>query len=750
MSTPEQLSTVAIEAQGRDQRKYAVEETSGRPTLFASVALTIAATLGYLKDLLYRGGARKEGDPSGLSSDTDGRKVAGYDDTAVEASAATDDERAPSPQPASAPTASSTGIAISASAYQAPMAVRGPTFFAVEPARVMAGGPQSPLAANDNSASTAGRNVVPANTSGTAPSNSSTAGEEPVAKSKAAPTKSKTDLVTDDKRANHAPSVAGEVRFENLTFGHALVFALSDLLAHASDADGDRLFVTDVTASSGELVQLAPDAWQFTAESGDTTDVVFSYSVSDGTDATAATALLSLVEPVGLPIPADVDGPTYGTQYNDVIVGGNSGHIIFAETGNDLIRVGDGANVIFGGDGDDLIYAGAGDDVIVAGAGNDTVFAGAGNDIVHGGGGDDTVFGEDGNDTLLGDAGNDALFGGNGDDVVYGGDGDDTIDLGSGDDVGTGGSGNDAVLGRDGDDTFLATAGDGDDLYDGGAGNDTYVATAAGSGIIVDLGAGTSSGADTGHDALVGIENVVGTTAADVIVGDAADNSLEGGEGDDIVTGGGGSDAVLGGDGDDIFIAAAATAQSPGMLDDGDDFIDGGGGTDTYDASAATQSVTIDLALGKARGLEIGTDTLVELENAVGGHGDDWIVANDAKNVLTGGQGNDTFVMTLPADTRAEREQWDEITDFSPGDRIDVTGIDADENESGHQEFEFLGLVSEFTRAGQIRYSIERDDDDASEHTIVRFTVHDAAHEDLVLDLHGMLQLTVSDFHGAH
>ncbi|CAM8643230.1 Na-Ca exchanger/integrin-beta4 [Oxalobacteraceae bacterium] len=59
---------------------------------------------------------------------------------------------------------------------------------------------------------------------------------------------------------------------------------------------------------------------------------------------------------------------------------------------------------------------------------NDTLNGGSGNDILLGGGGNDTLDGGSGNDTLNGGAGNDTLIGGAGNDSLDGGTGIDTVD----------------------------------------------------------------------------------------------------------------------------------------------------------------------------------------------------------------------------------------------------------------------------------------------------------------------------------
>jgi hypothetical protein len=54
-----------------------------------------------------------------------------------------------------------------------------------------------------------------------------------------------------------------------------------------------------------------------------------------------------------------------------------------------------------------------------------------------------------------------------------------------------------------------------------------------------------------------------------------------------------------------------------------------------------------------AEGVDIGTDVLINIQNATGGAGDDTIIGNDVANVLSGGGGNDTIFGGAGTDTAA-------------------------------------------------------------------------------------------------
>ena len=129
---------------------------------------------------------------------------------------------------------------------------------------------------------------------------------------------------------------------------------------------------------------------------------------------------------------------------------------------------------------------------------------------------DDQLLGQGGDDILNGFGGNDRLWGGTGNDTLSGGDGLDYL---------AGGAGNDVLIG-------------GNDM-------DTVAFEGALNGVLVDLSAGTATG--QGDDTLSGIENVVGTSFADVLVGDSGNNVLQGFGGVDILSGGAGNDTLIAG-----------------------------------------------------------------------------------------------------------------------------------------------------------------------------------------------------------
>jgi VCBS repeat-containing protein len=94
---------------------------------------------------------------------------------------------------------------------------------------------------------------------------------------------------------NVAPIIAAPVTLAAIAEDSpAITITAAQLLANASDADGDALSVNGLTASSGTLVNNNDGIWSFTPAANDNSSVTFSYSVSDGTHSVATSASLDL------------------------------------------------------------------------------------------------------------------------------------------------------------------------------------------------------------------------------------------------------------------------------------------------------------------------------------------------------------------------------------------------------------------------------------------------------------------------
>jgi len=249
-------------------------------------------------------------------------------------------------------------------------------------------------------------------------------------------------------------------------------------------------------------------------------------------------------------------------------------------------------DILRGGDGNDRIDARGGDDTVYGGDGDDTLLGGAGNDRLEGEGGDDRLEGGDGNDTLLGGDGNDTLLGGAGNDLLQGGAGDDLLDGGPGADRLVGGPGNDVLV--------IDSLGDVVDERPEDPGIDTVVVrdafaaeaarayphlTQAGETTFV-LGDPIGRALPPEAHPFVrgispGVENLtLEGTAPHAILGDDRANRLEGNDGDNRIWGGAGDDVLVGGGGDDWLYGG----EGDDLLDGGpgEDLLYGGPGDDTY------------------------------------------------------------------------------------------------------------------------------------------------------------------------
>ncbi len=446
--------------------------------------------------------------------------------------------------------------------------------------------------------------------------------------------------------------------------------------ATGGDAEGDSLANVENLLGSARNDELAGDAGNNRLDGGAGDDLLEggagadTLAGSDGTDtATYAASAAGVAVHLGTGVGSGGDAEGDRLSGIERLVGSALADTL---TGNAQ------SNRLDGGSGSDLLEGGAGADALLGGGGNDTAsYAGsdAGVNVSLasglGSGGDaegdtlaaiENLTGSTLADTLAGDAQNNVLDGGQGDDVLQGGAGADELRGGQGSDLASyagssqavevdlaagsasggdatgdiltsiegavgsaladtlrgdanantlvGGQGNDLLEGRGGADTL-----------DGGDGVDTASYAASSGSVVVRLDGSLGSGGDAEGDRLLGIENVLGSDAADTIVGNAADNLLQGGQGDDVLQGGAGADTLQ-----------------------------GGGGSDTASYAGSGGAVNIDLALATATGGDAAGDTLQDIENLVGSAFGDTLTGTSDANALTGGDGNDLLTVGAGAD----------------------------------------------------------------------------------------------------
>ncbi len=273
-------------------------------------------------------------------------------------------------------------------------------------------------------------------------------------------------------------------------------------------------------------------------------------------------------------------------------------------------------------------------------------------------------------------AGNDSFLGGDWAEFVMGGEGEDDLSFGAG------------------RDRFIAQDGDGDDDIDGSSDIDIYDARQVTTQIIANLGTGLVRNAGA-TDTLVGIEQIWGGSAADILTGSRAANLLRGEAGDDSLSGGSGNDRLIGGNDNDRLVG-----------DDGNDILQGGSGVDLI----------------------------------YGGAGNDLLSGDQLIDTMTGGLGADVFDFNRVENSFVYYIYGpDRITDFVQGsDKIDLSTIDANQSLAGNQAFAFVGTDA-IDAVGEMSYRT------TATTTIISMSINDLTPLD-VIQLDGVFVLTLADF----
>lgn len=469
-------------------------------------------------------------------------------------------------------------------------------------------------------------------------------------------------------------------------------------------------------------------------------------------------------------------------------------------TGNDAANIldgGEGSDTLIGGLGDDTYVVRSSGDIIVEGAngGTDTVqsastysLAGTnlenltltGSDAINGTGNEanNILMGNAGANILDGGAGSDTMIGGNGNDTYYVNDvNDKVIEYGNGGDdivyssvsyVAAGtyveavtltghaandvcGNGLDNIL-TGNDAANLMNGSRGADTMIGGAGSDTYIVDNVGDHVVEQAGGGldlVKASVDfTLSDnverlTLTGLNPINGT-------GNAMDNVIAGNTAANVIDGGLGADTMIGGQGDDTY-----------FVDNfGDKVIEAKGqGTDLVNSSIsytltslALENLTLTGSSAiNGTGNDVnnvlhgndGANTLLGLRGADvidGGAGDDVIAGGTGQDIVTGGLGADRFVFNAGELAGRTHDTADTITDFShdQGDRIDLSGLDADTTHAGDQAFTFIGDAP-FTAAGQVRF------EHVDGNTYLLANVDNNLGADIMIKLGGLHDLVAAD-----
>jgi Ca2+-binding RTX toxin-like protein len=165
-----------------------------------------------------------------------------------------------------------------------------------------------------------------------------------------------------------------------------------------------------------------------------------------------------------------------------------------------------------------------------------------------------------------------------------------------------------------------------------------------------------------------------------------------------------------------------------------------------------TGSVSNDLMYGFG-----GNDTLNggrERDLLFGGFGDDLLIGGTDKDVLVadagkdrlrGGTGADAFHFLdrlADASPSAVFQQRDTVLDFSLKDKdhLDLSGMDANDNEADEQSFSFIGKRDFSGTAGELRFEMKKND------TFVYGDTDGDGDANFAIELNGRLKLTIDVF----
>jgi Ca2+-binding RTX toxin-like protein len=369
-------------------------------------------------------------------------------------------------------------------------------------------------------------------------------------------------------------------------------------------------------------------------------------ALAGGNDAFTAT---NAVATKGVNGDANIPLTIFGGAGNDVLLGGGVVDTINGGPGNDTISGGAGADTLNGDDGADIIQGTAAAD------GSDTVNCGNESptntsidivsydkrtNVITATMGAPGTAGESGEtDSIAADC--EGVTGGSNGDTLTGDANDNVLSGGPGNDTLVGLAGNDTLNGNDGNDTFSEGAtSNGGDIFNGGAGTDTVNYGSRTNALAVTMdGSNADDGEDNEADNVkADVENLVGGTAGDDITGNTLAN---------VITGGLGADSLAGGVGDDTFLEGAVT--------NGGDTFQGGAGTDLVDYSLRTGVLTVTMGDDIANdGLASELDDIKDdVENLLGGSGNDNLTGNNLNNLIEGGLGDDT-ISGLDGDDRLD------------------------------------------------------------------------------------------------
>jgi len=324
------------------------------------------------------------------------------------------------------------------------------------------------------------------------------------------------------------------------------------------------------------------------------------------------------------------------------------------------------------------------------------------------------IVGTAGVDYLYGTAGQDWIYGKAGNDFLYGLDHNDTLDGGLGADVMVGGTGNDTYYVDNVGDVVWEWANEGwDNVY----ASIDFILPAAVEDLYL-LGSavqGTGNEEDNFIRGNAADNMLFGLDGADSLSGKEGNDYLDGGIGDDRLDGGWGDDTMIGGLGRDSY---SVDSVNDTVVEYDGQGLDSVGASVSYTLPAAVEYLyltgfgAIDGTGNAFDNLMYGNDSanvlrgLAGNDDIYGQNGDDVLIGGTGRDSLIGNDGADRFVWNSTDETSTSFATMDWINDFtrSEGDRIDLSGIDANLYADGNQAFTFIGNAAFSGAPGEINY----------------------------------------------
>ncbi|GEN99422.1 hypothetical protein NSE01_12550 [Novosphingobium sediminis] len=253
----------------------------------------------------------------------------------------------------------------------------------------------------------------------------------------------------------------------------------------------------------------------------------------------------------------------------------------------------------------------------------------------------------------------------------------------------------------------------------------------------------------------INADTLNGTAGADEITGLAGSDILKGLGGNDLLDGGTGDDTMYGGAGDDTYIVDSVNDKAIELTGEGIDLV--------------KASVSFTLGAFVENLLQTGTAAINGTGNALantltgnsgnnilkglggndilnGGAGADQLIGGTGMDTMTGGTGNDRFVFADGDFSSKTSTGADVIVDFTPGDKIDLSLVDAVStatpyNQPGDQAFVFIGHNRFHIQTGrELRYDV------VGGNTYIYGNVNGDTTADFCIKLLGIHTLTSADF----